>query len=67
MLYLVDVKFISNKNLKHLFMVDYLMWTRSKLIPYLQLMIEVNPMSISIHISIFYLRPFIVINRDVDT
>jgi hypothetical protein len=30
-----------------------------KLITYLQPLIEVNPMSMSIHISIFYLRPYI--------
>jgi hypothetical protein len=33
---------------------------RPKLITYLQPLIEVNPMSMSIHISIFYLRPYIL-------
>jgi hypothetical protein len=33
---------------------------RPKLITYLQPLIEVNPTSISIHISIFYLRPYII-------
>jgi hypothetical protein len=32
---------------------------RLKLISYLKPLIEVNPMSISIHISIFYLLPYI--------
>jgi hypothetical protein len=33
---------------------------RPKLITYLQTLIEVNPMSMSIHISIFYLRPYVI-------
>jgi hypothetical protein len=33
---------------------------RSKLITYLKTLIEVNPMSMSFHISIFYLRTYII-------
>jgi hypothetical protein len=41
-------------------------YLRPKLITYLQLLIKVNPMSMSIHTSIVYLCPYII-SHDVDT
>jgi hypothetical protein len=59
-LYLKLSRVRDRKKEKHLSLSSMGVEKRPKLITYLQLLVQVNLMSMSIHISIFYLRRYII-------